>query len=251
MENPFEFSYHPFMTILFISDLHLDESRPAMTTLFLDFLNDHAAKADALYILGDFFEVWVGDDDQTVFHSKIIEALKSLSQKGIPIFLMHGNRDFLLGERFAAASGCNLINDPIVVEIYGEPILLMHGDSLCTNDANYQKFRKKTRTAIYQKLFLCLPIKVRKFIANMLRQASQHRTKNIPKSIMDVNSEEVKRVIQEHHVKYLIHGHTHRPGIEIITVENELKTRIVLSDWENKGNALVYSSDGSYQLVYF
>lgn len=230
------------MTTLFISDLHLDAKQPEMTAIFLNFLQKHASQAEALYILGDFFEVWIGDDYETELSRKISTALHAVTQKGIPIYIMHGNRDFLLGTEFMRATGCQLLPDPTVIDLYGRPTLLMHGDTLCIDDHAYQRFRQQVRDPVKQSIFLQLPLTLRRGIARFLRWQSQRKGKQ---DYIDANSAEIKRVMLAHNVDFLIHGHTHRPCIQYFELEEKSALRIVLSDWDNKqGSVLVCEPQG-------
>jgi UDP-2,3-diacylglucosamine hydrolase len=219
----------------FISDLHLDASRPKITQLFFNFLQNEASQADALYILGDFFEYWIGDDDQTKFIDQIKQALKNFTEKKIPAFLMVGNRDFLLGKRFAKETGCHLISDPSCISLYGEPILLMHGDSLCTLDVKHQKFRRFSRNKLYQKIFLSLPLTFRRKIAEKIRKKSESNYHHAQAEILDVTANEVTRMMQKFNVQCLIHGHTHKPNIHSLTLLGKSSKRIVLGDWHDNG----------------
>lgn len=221
--------------ILFISDLHLDPSRPQIIELFLRFLREQASQAQALYILGDFFEMWIGDDDDSELTKQIQAALKSLTQQSVPVFLMHGNRDFLLDKRFCKATGCKLLADPTKVELFGKPTLLMHGDLLCTDDVKYQHFRRRVRHPLFKSFYLHLPLRIRRWLAHKARAGSKKHTSTTAENIMDVNLDAVKTIMLKHNVKQLIHGHTHRPAIHN---ENGL-TRIVLGDWHSEGSVLV------------
>lgn len=236
------------MIKLMISDLHLEEKRPDMTDLFLDFLHKKAIKAEALYILGDFFEVWIGDDDRSPFNSHIINNLKKATQKGLPIFFMHGNRDFLIGKRFLHETGCQLLPEKIVINLFGTPSLLMHGDTLCTKDIKYLRFRKKSRNWFFQKLILMKSLKKRKLIADNYRQASKAHTSTTADYIMDITQEEVERVMGEHKVQHLIHGHTHRPAIHRFELNNKPATRTVLGPWHNEGSVLICKNNGEQEL---
>jgi UDP-2,3-diacylglucosamine hydrolase len=227
------------MTTLFISDLHLEPYRPDITELFLRFLNTTALKADALYILGDFFEAWIGDDDTSDFHQTIITALHQATQQGLPIYFTHGNRDFLIGKKFLRASGCQLLPEEYVIDLYGTPTLVMHGDTLCTLDENYLKFRKKTRKWWVQKLFLLKSLKKRRAIAAKMRADSKEYTSTAPDYLMDVTQTEVERVMQKHQVRHLIHGHTHREAIHHFDLTGQAAKRIVLGAWHDRGSVLV------------
>jgi UDP-2,3-diacylglucosamine hydrolase len=234
---------------VFISDLHLTENQPDIADIFLRFLQKEAREAASLYILGDFFEAWVGDDDLTLFHRDIINALRAATDSGLPIYIMHGNRDFLLGRRFLNATGCRLLPDEQVIDLAGKPVLLMHGDTLCTADTNYLKFRKKSRNWFMQKLFLLKPLKKRQEIAANMRAQSKLHTSNAPEYLMDVTQAEVERVMAKHQVKQLIHGHTHRPAVHEFSLNNAAMIRTVLAAWHEKGNMLVVDGDGSQQAI--
>lgn len=229
---------------LFISDLHLEENRPDITDVFLRFLSEQAPQAEALYILGDFFEIWIGDDDLTPFNLLIINALRAATANGLPIFIMHGNRDFLLGKRFLQSTGCTLLPEEYVLDVYGTPILLMHGDTLCTEDKIYLKFRKKGRNRFLQTLFLWKKLAKRRIIAENYRLKSKTHTSTVPDRIMDVTQEEVARKMQQHHVQNLIHGHTHREAIHSFQLENKPATRFVLGPWHENGSVLVWDNSG-------
>lgn len=219
------------MTTLFISDLHLEESRPDITAAFLRFVDRRAAQAQSLYILGDFFEAWIGDDERTPLQEQVAAALKSLSDSGTRVFLMHGNRDFLIGEDFCNRAGAILLDDPVVVNLYGTPTLLMHGDSLCTADVEYQKFRTSMRNVQWQKTFLARPLADRQLVARQLRDISMARNKGKEELIMDVTQKEVVEVMESHGVQRLIHGHTHRPAEHELEANGQPAKRIVLGDW--------------------
>lgn len=239
------------MTTLFISDLHLEPERPHITELFLRFLAIDAAAADALYILGDLFEAWIGDDEHSDLAKTVAAALKKLSQSGVPIFLMHGNRDFLIGKKFLMRSGCQFLADPSVINLYGTRTLLMHGDTLCTEDTRYLEVRAKYRQPFYRYLFLLLPLFIRKKIAQRLRNASKRHTGQLSYQILDATPAEIIRMMQEHQVGLFIHGHTHRPSLQYFTVGGKMVHRIVLSDWDQTGNVLVCKPDQSRRLINF
>ncbi|OZB15359.1 MAG: UDP-2,3-diacylglucosamine diphosphatase [Marinobacter sp. 34-60-7] len=219
------------MTTLFISDLHLEESRPDITAAFLGFLDTRAKGVEALYILGDFFEAWIGDDERTPLQEQVAEALRSVRDSGTRVYLMHGNRDFLIGEDFCERAGAELLEDPTVIDLYGTPTLLMHGDSLCTADVEYQKFRANMRNPQWQKMILDRPLKDRQLMARQLRDISMAKNQGKAESIMDVTPEEVVREMEHHQVPLLIHGHTHRPAVHDVTVAGQPATRMVLGDW--------------------
>jgi len=229
---------------LFISDLHLDPERPAVTELFLELLARRARTADAIYILGDLFEAWVGDDDTSPMNQAVCDSLKKCATSGTPVFIMHGNRDFLLGARFAEASGCTLLDDPALIDLYGTPTLLMHGDLLCTDDKEYMTFRSMVRDTEWQRELLSRSLEERQLMAREMRDRSREQTGGKPESIMDVNKEAVIKTMTEHKVQRLIHGHTHRPAIHDLVISGEPAQRIVLGDWYEQGSLLECSSNG-------
>jgi UDP-2,3-diacylglucosamine hydrolase len=229
---------------LFISDLHLDPERPAITALFLDFLASRALEADALYILGDLFEAWIGDDDTGDMNQAVCDGLKACAIAGTPVYVMRGNRDFLLGSDFAVRSGCTLLGDPARIDLYGRPALLMHGDLLCTDDTEYMAFRKMVRDPVWQQEMLAKPLNERRQMAQAMRANSREQTDGKPESIMDVNSDAVVRLMTENHVQRLIHGHTHRPAIHDLGIAGHAAQRIVLGDWYEQGSVLVCSPAG-------
>lgn len=247
------------MATLLISDLHLHPGAPEITEGFLRWLEERACGSDALYILGDFFEAWIGDDlldlagvdpsGNADLAARIARALRRLADDGTKIFLMHGNRDFLLGERFAREAGATLLDDPSVVELGGKPVLLMHGDSLCTRDEAYQAFRAQARHPLWQQQVLSMPIEQRVALASQLRAQSGEANSNKAEDIMDVTPEEVVKVMAEHGVTTLIHGHTHRPAVHELEVNGQPAQRIVLGDWQpGKGWEVVVDGDGEPEL---
>jgi UDP-2,3-diacylglucosamine hydrolase len=221
------------VTTLFISDLHLEESRPDITDAFLAFLREKAAGVEQLYILGDFFEAWIGDDERTPLQEQVASALKQLSDSGTHIFLMHGNRDFLIGEEFCHRSGATLLDDPTVIDLYGTPTLLLHGDSLCTADVEYQKFRANMRNPQMQKMMLARPLEDRQQMAKQLRALSMAKNQGKAEDIMDVTPEEVVKELEAHGVQLMIHGHTHRPAVHQLEANGKPARRIVLGDWHS------------------
>lgn len=233
--------------ILLISDLHLEEQRPDITRAFLHFLQTRARGAEALYILGDFFEVWVGDDGMSPFQHDIARALRELSDAGTRIYLMHGNRDFLIGRAFCREAGCTLLKDPSIVHFNGEPVLLMHGDSLCTLDVGYMKLRRLLRNPLSLFILRNLPLTTRRKLARKLRSESRTQTRMKAREIIDVTPAEVPRVMAEHSVRTLIHGHTHRPAVHELQVDGQSARRIVLGDWDNQGWALQIDEQGLHQ----
>jgi UDP-2,3-diacylglucosamine hydrolase len=223
---------------LFISDLHLHPSRPATIACFREFLQRQQGQAEALYILGDLFEAWVGDDHPEAVYVQVRAALKECVDAGTPVFVMHGNRDFLIGEAFCQETGCCLIADPTLIDLYGTPTLLMHGDSLCIDDQDYQALRSRLRDPEWQRQALALPLEERIALAQEARELSVLNTQGKDEYIMDVNPEEVLRIVKANRVRLLIHGHTHRPGIHKLDVDHSRATRIVLGDWYQTGSVL-------------
>ncbi|UTW07621.1 UDP-2,3-diacylglucosamine diphosphatase [Pseudomonas benzenivorans] len=236
--------------ILLISDLHLEEERPDISRAFLHFLKTRATQAEALYILGDFFEAWIGDDAISPFQRSIAQALRQLSDSGTRIYLMHGNRDFMIGQAFCREAGCTLLKDPSRVELNGELVLLMHGDSLCTQDEAYMRMRRWLRNPLSLFILRNLPLATRHKLARKLRKESRTQTAMKASEIVDVTPGEVPRVMAAHGVRTLIHGHTHRPAEHELRVEGQPARRIVLGDWDRQGWAL--QIDGpSWQLAPF
>lgn len=236
------------MTTLFISDLHLEEARPDITDAFLSFLADKAKGVQRLFILGDFFEAWIGDDERTPLQDRVADALKELNSGGTDIFLMHGNRDFLIGEDFCARAGASLLPDPSIIDLYGTPTLLMHGDSLCTADVEYQKFRTNMRNPQMVKMMLARPLADRQQMARQLREISMAKNQGKAESIMDVTPEEVVREMEEHGVQQMIHGHTHRPAVHDLEANGKPAKRIVLGDWDKNVWWLEVQADSSPSL---
>jgi UDP-2,3-diacylglucosamine hydrolase len=233
--------------ILLISDLHLEEERPDITRAFLRFLDTRAPQAEALYILGDFFEVWVGDDGMTPYQHEIAGALKALSQRGTRIYLMHGNRDFMIGKAFSREAGCTLLADPHIAQLGGERVLLMHGDSLCTRDEGYMRLRRWLRNPISLFILHNLSLAKRQRLAQKLRSSSKQETRMKASDIVDVTPDEVVRIMQRHKVRTLIHGHTHRPATHSFQVDDQAARRIVLGDWDRQGWALQIDDSGFHQ----
>ena len=234
------------MPTLFISDLHLTEERPEANERFIGFLEDQARHAGALYILGDFFEYWIGDDDLgRPFNAVVAGLLKALSQKGVQVSFMHGNRDFLIGERFCAATGARLLEDPAVVSVEGERTLLMHGDTLCTDDIEYQSWRRKARDPAFQASFLAKPLEERRRLILTMREKSKDAVQGKSAEIMDVNDEAVREALRRHGVRRLIHGHTHRPGRHDVEVDGKRRSRWVLPDWYGPGGYLEVDRRGA------
>lgn len=235
---------------LFISDLHLTAERPEANERFFRFMEGSARGAAALYVLGDLFEVWIGDDDLAEkFNSLIADFFAALVKSGTPVYLMHGNRDFLIGRRFCRATGATLLKDPTVLGI-GTPTLLMHGDTLCTDDVDYQRWRKKARNRVFQAVFLAKSLEQRRKIGVEARQKSKSVVAGKPAGIMDVNAGAVAEAFRRHGVTRLIHGHTHRPGRHEIEVDGRRCERWVLPDWYGPGGYLRIDQ-GKAELVRF
>ncbi|HEY0334402.1 MAG TPA: UDP-2,3-diacylglucosamine diphosphatase [Stenotrophomonas sp.] len=239
------------MTTLFVSDLHLDPARPAITDLFLDFVRGEARQADALYILGDLFEAWIGDDTPSPAADAVAAALRELSDSGVPVYFMAGNRDFLVGEDYAHRAGLRILPDPCVIDLYGRPALLMHGDLLCTDDVAYQQFRAQTRDPAFIAQFLSQPLAARVAFAQQARAASQARQSELKEgdraqfeTVTDVAPTEVEATFARYGVDRLIHGHTHRPAIHSLQVGEMPCTRVVLGDWYEQGSVLRVDADG-------
>jgi UDP-2,3-diacylglucosamine hydrolase len=227
------------MHTLFISDLHLSQERPAITALFLRFMRDIAPQAQALYILGDLFEAWLGDDMVLPEYQAAIDAMRSLSVQGVPIYVMYGNRDFLMRESFEQMSGATLIYEPHLIQLGDQSTLLLHGDTLCTDDVAYQKFRAMVRNPRWQTELLAKTPEQRLALAREYRAMSQTEMAKKDEAIMDVNEEAVLATMRQHHVQHLIHGHTHRPGFHHFELDGQPAQRIVLGDWYEHGNYLL------------
>ncbi|MGA9851925.1 MAG: UDP-2,3-diacylglucosamine diphosphatase [Gammaproteobacteria bacterium] len=232
------------MSTLFISDLHLDPERPQITDLFMNFLKTEARVTEALYILGDFFEIWIGDDDPDPHHARVMAGLRELAESGVPVYFMHGNRDFLIGDKFASKTRCTLLPDPYLIKLYGLPTLLMHGDTLCTDDVEYQAFRKIVRDPARQQAFLTKSVEERRAFMTQARAATKLHTQTKAEYIMDVNQQAVEAVMRQYSVTWLIHGHTHRPAIHKFQSGGQDQTRIVLGDWYEQGSMLTIDKNG-------
>ena len=239
------------MTTVFISDLHLDESRPEATASFSRLLDALPSDTVALYILGDLFESWIGDDDDAALPTEVAQRLNAVSQRGINLFFMAGNRDFALGERYAERAGFALLPDPTRIDLYGRPALLMHGDTLCTDDVAYQAFRAKVRDPAWLAHMLAQPLPVRRAFAQQARAGSREHTAATVETIMDVNAQTVADTFRQHAVDLIIHGHTHRPAVHRHDVEGRECTRIVLGDWYDQGTVLFARDDGRLRLERF
>ena len=238
------------MATLFIADLHLSTEEPAITAGFLRLLEGEARTAEALYILGDLFEAWIGDDDPNPLHAAIAAAIRALVESGVPCYFIHGNRDFLIGKRFARQSGMMLLPAEKVLTLYGERILIMHGDTLCTDDVGYQQFRAKVQQRWLQTLFLSLPLFIRQRIAAKMRAGSKASNQTKSDAIMDVNQQAVSEVMRQHHVRHLIHGHTHRPAIHDLQIEGHPARRYVLGAWHQEGS-MIKASENGIELLFF
>jgi UDP-2,3-diacylglucosamine hydrolase len=237
------------MATLFISDLHLEDQRPQITALLVGFLRGPARAADALYILGDLFEYWIGDDVVNETARTVASELHALAASGVPISFLHGNRDFLVGSNYAAAAGMRLLPESLTVDLYGRPTLLLHGDTLCTDDVEYQAFRQQVRNPAFQQMFLNKPVAERLAMAASARDASKQHTGNTAMAIMDVNPAAVVNAFASSQTRHMIHGHTHRPAVHRHELENGLTAeRIVLVDWYQSGSYLRVDSDGAASL---
>jgi len=233
------------MATLFIADLHLDDSRPDITRLFENYLaSDEARSADAVYILGDLVEAWIGDDDDAELPSRIAHATKALRERGVPVYFIVGNRDFLLGQTFASRAGFTLLEDGTVHDLYGRPTLLMHGDVLCTDDVAYQAIRQQVRTPEWKAQILSMPLDARRAFAAKARADSKAHTGSAMETIMDTNAGAVADAMREAGVTRLIHGHTHRPAIHRFDLDGQTAERIVLGDWYEQGSVLRVTPDG-------
>lgn len=232
------------MATFFIADIHLCAQEPAITAGFLRFLREDAPQADALYILGDLFEAWIGDDDPAPLHAEVASALNDLHQQGVPCFFIHGNRDFLLGRRFARTSLMQLLPEKKVLELYGRRVVILHGDTLCTDDVGYQKFRKKVHNPLIQKLFLALPLTWRLAIAAKMRANSKASNSGKSLEVMDVNPQAVIREMENNGVEWMIHGHTHRPAIHEVPLDGKTGHRAVLGAWHEEGSMIKISAEG-------
>ena len=232
------------MTALVVSDIHLDAARPETAARFEEFLATEASGARALYVLGDLFEAWVGDDDPDPHRRAAVRALGALSARGTALYFMHGNRDFLLGERFCRDTGGTLLVDPTLVERHGRRVLLTHGDALCTDDAPYQRLRALVRDPAWQRQFLKLRLGARQLLAREARAGSQAHTAAQQPMLMDVNDDAVADLFRRAGVETIVHGHTHRPGVYRHEVDGRLRTRIVTGDWYAQGSVLRWDADG-------
>ena len=230
---------------LFISDLHLNTKQPHCVKLFMHFMKQVAPKAEALYILGDLFEYWAGDDDiDDPFHQQVIRAMRTLTECGTRLFIMHGNRDLLMGKALEHASKATLLTDPTLIDLYGTSTLLTHGDALCTDDVAYQAFRNQVHDAGWQQLFLAQPLAQRKTQIEQMRTRSENEKQFKSNETMDVNPDAVAQLLRDHGYPRLIHGHTHRPMHSLHHLDSYTCERWVLGDWHKTGNALRCDAQG-------
>ncbi len=236
------------MTTLFVSDLHLDDRRPETSRLFIEFLQNEAATADALYILGDLFEYWLGDDAVFETARQVANALSELTGSGVPCYFMHGNRDFLIRQAYADKTGMVLLPGAKVIDLYGERVLLLHGDSLCTDDVPFQQFRSIVLNPAWQDDFLTKTPAERLQVAMQARDASAEHKGNVTEGIMDVNDGEVIAAFERYGVYRMIHGHTHRPATHDLLINGKPAQRIVLGDWYSRGSVLRVSP-GQFELA--
>ncbi len=243
-------SRHPAAHTLFISDLHLSEQRPDISEAFVQFCENRAARAEAFYILGDLADAWLGDDDDSAIAELLRTTLSALTRDGVRVFIINGNRDFLMGRQFGQDTGCTILDEPAVIDLYGEQVLLMHGDSLCTRDTEYMAFREQIRNPDMQQMLLAKSLDERRGIAKMLRENSKSANATKASDIMDVTPEEVQAIMQQQGVTTMIHGHTHRPDVHQLTlpVNNQDQPgeakRYVLGDWDTVGWCITASEQG-------
>lgn len=232
------------MATLFISDLHLEAGRPDIGEQFLAFLAGPSREAEALYVLGDLFETWIGDDDPNPYYAQMKAAIRELSDSGVPVFFIHGNRDFMIGERFAAEAGITLLGDPHLLSLHGEQVLLSHGDAMCTDDLEYQQVRAMTRNPDWQAMMLSKSIEERIAFATQAREQSLARNEVLAEEIADVNQVAVEQAVRESGADVLLHGHTHRPAVHPFHVDERPVHRIVLGDWYDQGSMVEWDEDG-------
>ncbi len=232
------------MTTLFISDLHLEANRPEIADQFLRFLETEVLHAERLYILGDLFESWVGDDDPNEHYAWIKQALRKLTRRGVPVFFMHGNRDFMIGEVFAEETGVTVIEDPSIIEIYGNSVLLSHGDAYCTDDVEYQGMREMSRNPEWQAMMLGKSLEERLLFAAQARATSKASSSSIKEDITDVNTDAIDEALRAAGVYIMVHGHTHRPAVHDFVVDGQPARRIVLGDWYDQGSVIRWDENG-------
>ncbi|HJV73801.1 MAG TPA: UDP-2,3-diacylglucosamine diphosphatase [Noviherbaspirillum sp.] len=247
----------PEPVALFVSDVHLQAALPRTTQAFIDFLRNHAIKAQQLYLLGDLFEYWAGDDDlATSYNAEIVHNIRGVSDAGVAIFWIPGNRDFLVGEDFARTAGLNLLPDPFIANIAGQRIVLTHGDAQCTDDQAYMAFRAQVREPAWQREFLAMPLAKRKALIEGMRNGSREAQRSKSYEIMDVNCAAIASLHETSGCAIMIHGHTHRPAIHEIQVNGEKQVRYVLPDWDcdtkpARGGWLALYADASFQSFCF
>ena len=232
---------------IFIADLHLSAAQPALVTTLAKFAETITPQTTALYILGDLFSLWVGDDDQSPFNHEIIMLLKKIAQHA-PVYLMPGNRDFLLGPKFAVASNCTLLSDPTKIDLYDRPTLLSHGDRLCANDIAMSIFRSISQNKLAKQCFLCVPLALRSKLAHMIQDYTIRKTKTKIARLLCISSQHLAHVVKRYQITQVIHGHIHRSEEETLTINNQTVRRISLSNWETTPNALIYYANGTYQI---
>jgi UDP-2,3-diacylglucosamine hydrolase len=232
------------MTTLFISDLHLESSKPEIGRQFLAFLEGEASEADALYILGDLFESWVGDDDPNPHYAVMKSGLRRLVNAGVPVFFMHGNRDFMIGAEFAEETGVTILDDPEIIELHGEKVMLSHGDALCIDDKQYQQLRLMTRNPEWQAMMRAKSLTERLVFAENARRQSQEYNDSVGEDIMDVNQDAVVGTFRNRDIDVLLHGHTHRPAVHEIDLKGRTGKRIVLGDWFEQGSVVRWDESG-------
>jgi UDP-2,3-diacylglucosamine hydrolase len=234
--------------ILFVSDLHLDEESPLAVAQFIDFLRGEARDCLGLYILGDLFETWIGDDDDEPVRASVCTELRDFTRR-VPCPVVRGNRDFLLGEGFERRSGCRLLPDPVRVTAGDRQFLISHGDLLCTTDIRYQRFRDFSRESRVQRNYIALPLPVRRMLAGRARADSRAYTRGAADNIMDVNPDAVAALFRMGDADVLVHGHTHRPAVHSLRVDGRERTRIVLGDWHESGSCLSLAGNGHYETL--
>lgn len=232
------------MTTLFISDLHLDAERPEIAEQFLVFLDKEAVHAESLFILGDLFESWIGDDDPNPHYAVVKTAIRKLADTGVPVYFMHGNRDFMIGDDFAEETGVRILEDPLVRNLYGEPVLLSHGDAYCTDDVAYQNIRKMTRDPQWQSMMRQKSVEERLAFAAQARADSMAHGGAIDDRISDVNPDAIESAMRDAGVRKMLHGHTHRPAVHEISIDDDPATRIVLGDWYEQGSVVRWDDQG-------
>ena len=235
------------MSTLFLSDIHLEESRTDITAQFVSYLEQITDHTDRLFIVGDLFEAWIGDDAPGAIGQEIIDTLAALTQRGVKGFFTHGNRDFLVGDKFSQLTGFSLLEEECIIDCYGQSVLLLHGDTLCTDDVEYQALRTMVRNPDWQKQILELDVDQRITLAQQMRKTSQEEMQNKTEQIMDVNQVAVEETLRKYDVTTMLHGHTHRPNVHEFESNKQICTRIVLGDWYTQGSVLEWSEQG-YEL---